>query len=619
MAYPARLTIEEGEVVLVAGHLGTIVEILDLDTVIVSSLESGLSKTVKIADIRPYKEHVRSVPELDALDQEQIKVAKQRLEYIHPLLNVTHRTRNRVEHRAHEVGLHPSTLYDWLQTFESTKQLSSLASRKRSDRGKKRLPQEVEAIVEKVIEEEYLTRQKKSGAYICREIRRLCFEAELTPPHDNTVRKRLKSIPAHKVTAKRVGIKAAKEKYTESKGAFPGADWPLAVVQIDHTQLDIILVDDIHRQPIGRPWITLAMDVFSRMVTGFHVSLDPPSATSVGLCLSHSVLPKEKWMAERGIDGGWPCYGFPKTIHADNAKEFRGESLKLICDQYGMNLEWRPVARPNFGAHVERLLGTFAKDIHSLPGTTFSNTQERGKYDSEKRAAFTISEFETWLSVNVVQVYHCSLHSALSMSPIERYKQGIFGDDERPGSGLPDLVVDEEKLCLDFLPFVERSVQQYGVAVDKVRYWHDVLRPWINSEDPYNKKQKRKFKFRRDPRDISTIWFFDPEIQIYYPIPYRDTSHPPVSIWELREAKRKLSEAGRDAIDEKMIFEAMARLRELEESSQANTKAAKRTRQRRSMGIGATKRMVLPAKEIQTVNELEGLDDLQPFDDLEDI
>jgi hypothetical protein len=37
------------------------------------------------------------------------------------------------------------------------------------------------------------------------------------------------------------------------------------VVQIDHTLLDIILVDDLHRLSIGRPWITLAIDVFSRI------------------------------------------------------------------------------------------------------------------------------------------------------------------------------------------------------------------------------------------------------------------------------------------------------------------------------------------------------------------
>ncbi|WP_281241897.1 hypothetical protein [Celeribacter baekdonensis] len=36
---------------------------------------------------------------------------------------------------------------------------------------------------------------------------------------------------------------------------------PLEVVQIDHTLADIILVDQVERKPLARPWVTLAIDV----------------------------------------------------------------------------------------------------------------------------------------------------------------------------------------------------------------------------------------------------------------------------------------------------------------------------------------------------------------------
>lgn len=88
----------------------------------------------------------------------------------------------------------------------------------------------------------------------------------------------------------------------------------------------------------------------------------------------------------------------------DNAKEFRGNMLQRACLEYGIDIEWRPVARPNFGGHIERLLGTFAKEIHSLPGTTFSNTRKRDDYDSEGKAVFTLTEFEEWLVTFVVNV-----------------------------------------------------------------------------------------------------------------------------------------------------------------------------------------------------------------------
>ena len=78
----------------------------------------------------------------------------------------------------------------------------------------------------------------------------------------------------------------AKNKFTPTAGQFPNADYPLAVVQIDHTPADIILVDDQHRLPLGRPWITLAMDINTRMVVGYFLSFDPPSETSLSMCVS---------------------------------------------------------------------------------------------------------------------------------------------------------------------------------------------------------------------------------------------------------------------------------------------------------------------------------------------
>ncbi|MET3896070.1 transposase InsO family protein [Micrococcus sp. UYEF12] len=60
-------------------------------------------------------------------------------------------------------------------------------------------------------------------------------------------------------------------------------------VQIDHTVMDLIVVDDRDRQPIGRPYLTVAIDVRSRCLVGMVVTLEPPSAVSVGLCLAHAV------------------------------------------------------------------------------------------------------------------------------------------------------------------------------------------------------------------------------------------------------------------------------------------------------------------------------------------
>jgi putative transposase len=77
---------------------------------------------------------------------------------------------------------------------------------------------------------------------------------------------------------------------------------PLAVVQIDHTVADILLVDPEIHSVIGRPTLTLALDVATRCVLGFCVSLEPPSSLLVALCLETSVFPKDEWLRAAGLE-----------------------------------------------------------------------------------------------------------------------------------------------------------------------------------------------------------------------------------------------------------------------------------------------------------------------------
>jgi|ERR1044072_26639 putative transposase len=43
-------------------------------------------------------------------------------------------------------------------------------------------------------------------------------------------------------------------------------------VEIDHTKLDLVIVDEKAKQPIGRPWLTLDICPFTKLVVGFHLS-----------------------------------------------------------------------------------------------------------------------------------------------------------------------------------------------------------------------------------------------------------------------------------------------------------------------------------------------------------
>ncbi|MBQ4845731.1 Mu transposase C-terminal domain-containing protein [Pseudoalteromonas sp. MMG005] len=613
------LVLEPGKKVSREGKNYRIAEVFNLSKVILVDESTGETLETKAESLLPplEVEPRKCDEELMLISEEAWETANQRYEIIKPLVNKGGRTRKQVIERAQAHDLHVNTVYLWLRLYEGSGLLTSLLPKTRSDKGATKGDHIVEEIIKEAIATEYLTKQKKIVRKVIDAVKAQCLKRGLTPPHDNTVRNRVKALPLELVSRKRHGRKKSDNDFKPIEGKFPGADWPLAVVQIDHTKLDIILVDDHYRAPIGRPWITLSFDVFSRLVTGFYISFDPPSAMTTGLCLAHSILPKERWLANIGVSGEWPVWGLPDKIHADNAKEFRGNMLKRACSQYSMDLEWRPVARPNYGAHVERALGTLSKEVHALPGSTFANPKEKGDYDSEKAAALTLSEFEKWLADYIVNVYHQKKHSILGMAPLARYKQGILGDSEMPGRGLPAKIIDEEKLKLDLMPFEMRTVQDYGIVIDKIYYYHDVLRPWINAIDPQDTKRKRKFMVRRDPRDISLIWFFDPELKSYYQIPYRDTSHPAISIWELREALKRVEESG-GKINEHTIFEAYERMRELEQEAVHKTKAAKRSRQRRKNHSQAEKPNPMPAVQEQPSELAVPTLDIEPFDDMDE-
>ncbi len=82
---------------------------------------------------------------------------------------------------------------------------------------------------------------------------------------------------------------------------------------------DVAVVTEVDRRSLGRSWLTLAIDVATRMAAGFHLSLDRTSAVSLARVLSQAVLPKHRYLAGRGIDLDWPVSGLSAHLHLNNA------------------------------------------------------------------------------------------------------------------------------------------------------------------------------------------------------------------------------------------------------------------------------------------------------------
>ncbi|PKN23398.1 MAG: transposase [Deltaproteobacteria bacterium HGW-Deltaproteobacteria-3] len=582
-----KINLTPGAFVLCGGVVYRIFEVVDFETIIGVDAESGKSRPLRLQDLKPcsdpgWDRHAAVLSDLEDITDLDWKVAEQRYEAIKPLLASDSGGRMSTVERAREVGVDPATLYRWVKRYRSIALLSTLIPMKRGWRsGAMRISKHAEAIIGEVLQDTFLTAQRPSPQKAVLEVLRRCRESGVDSPHPNTVRARIAALSEKQRLRGRGFKEKAKNKFLPAAGRFPNADYPLAVVQIDHTPADIILVDDIHRKPIGRPWITLAIDVFSRMVAGYYLSFDPPSETSVAMCVAHAILPKDEWLAVRGVDVRWDVWGVMDTIHVDNGADFRSNNFRQSCLAHGINLEFRPVKQPRYGGHIERMLGTLMKEIHSLPGTTFSSVREREGYDSEKHAAMTKTEFETWLVTLICKVYHQRLHAGIGMSPVKKWEIGMFGNAEVVGRGLPPRPADRQALLLDFLPSFRRTIQTYGVSIEGLNYYADVLRSWINSSEPKKPGSKREFIFRRDPRDISVVWFYDPDSRQYFRVPFANQALPTMSVWEYQQARSAAKREGMKSVDENRILRAITELRAQVEESRERTKKARRQSQRR--------------------------------------
>ena len=511
-------------------------------------------------------------PELMEVSAKDWEAARQRFEVIRPLAACAQRTRSSVRLAAHQLQLSVTQVYRLLKRYDRDPRLTSLLPARRGCKpGHSRLPAITEDLIQGTIDEVYLTRQKPRVSVLVEEVQRRCKALGVAPVSSKAVRCRLRDRPPAQLIAQREGRKAARDRFTPVTGSLK-APWPLALVQIDHTLVDVIVVDSLTRQPIQRPWLTLAIDVYSRCVPGFYLSLEPPSATSVALCIAHAALPKEVWLSSLGIATSWPLWGIPERLHLDNAREFHSEALRRGCQQYGIGIDYRPVATPHYGGHIERLIGTMMGKIHLLPGTTFSDIRVKGNLDPGKSAAMTLDELQRWLTHAIAGEYHNTVHRAVHRPPLAAWRQGILGDEHTPGRGEPVAVSDPRRFLIDFLPLERRLVRRDGICLHSIHYWADTLSVWV--------ARPQKMIVRYDPRDLSRAYLLAPDGQ-YYDLTYRDLRRPPITLWEQRLALKRLREEGRAHVDEAAIFRAVEAMRSIAQQAVRESKTVRRQRERR--------------------------------------
>ena len=463
------------------------------------------------------------------------------------------------------LGLHWTTVYRLRRRFLPNPVASSLLRDTPGPRAEPRsLPSE--GILEEVLHH-WLPRQPQLAHPVRDlhfEIRGRCTKLGLLAPSRNTVSRRL---AAHRrLQAELLGLDPASQ---IAPGSFV-ASAPLEIVQIDHTQADVIIVDRFTRRTVGRPWLSLAIDLATRCVVGFFVGMERPNAGTVALLISRIVLPKQDWLAHLELEIDWPMHGIPKTLHLDNAAEFHGRALRLGCAEYGIELQYRPVGRPHFGGHIERMNRTLMQRLKGLPGATGNSPVGRKARKPEATASLTLKELERWLALEVGQRYHHSEH------------RGLFGatpagnwtvlSQASPVRRLPPGIEQAVRLLTHFMPVQPRTVQGDGVTIFYIRYWHPVFAVW--------REQRRKVRVRYHPEDLSRI-YASADGKNYVEARYADLRRPAISLWEQRAAVKALRAQSHPRLSEALVFKAIEQQREIIDRARRET--------RRTVSGGPTK------------------------------
>ncbi|BDA62855.1 transposase family protein [Shewanella xiamenensis] len=386
--------------------------------------------------------------------------------------------------------------------------------------------------------------------------------------------RRIKSLPPYPVAVARHGKFIADQWFAYCSSHIHPTRI-LERVEIDHTPLDLILIDDELSIPIGRPYLTLIIDVFSSCVLGFHLSYRAPSYVSAAKAIVHAIKPKSFEGLGIELQNEWPCFGKFETLVVDNGAEFWSKSLEHACKEAGINIQYNPVRKPWLKPIIERFFGMINECfLTDIPGKTFSNILAKEDYKPEKDAIMRFStfveEFHRW----IVDIYHQDSDSRETRIPIKQWQRGF--------DILPPLkmsVEDEQRFTMLMGITDERTLTRNGFKYQELMYDSTALADY-RKRYPQTKESIKKL-IKVDPDDLSYIHVYLEELGGYIKVPCTDNSNYTngLSLHEhkvIKQVNREIIREGKDNLGlAKARMAIHARVKQEQEAFQISNKKAK--------------------------------------------
>jgi putative transposase len=356
-----------------------------------------------------------------------------------------------------------------------------------------RLSRNTEALTEEWIAQDYESLKQRSRRSSWALLKARCEEHNLTAPSYKTFCLWVRKRPVFEQTLKRQGPRAAYAHaaiYLELSRTTPRhGDRPFEIGHIDHTELDLELVCSLTARSLGRPWLTVLTDAFSRRGLAFYLTFDPPSYRSCMMILRECVRRHGR---------------LPQTIVIDGGAEFQSTYFETLLARYECIKKTRPPAKARFGSVCERLFGTTnTQFIHNLRGNTqiTRNVRQVTKSVNPKGlAAWTLGDLYERVSEYLYEVYDTIDHPALGQNPRQAFQAGLEAGGLRPQRMIP---YDHEFLVAT-LPTTPKGTAVVavgrGVKINHIYYWSDSFRePGVENE---------AVPVRYDPFDAGTAYAF---------------------------------------------------------------------------------------------------------------
>lgn len=368
-----------------------------------------------------------------------------------------------------------------------------LLSKPRPGNRTDKLPPASRELLNRFVQQEYETHKQKRKFAVYAAYQQECEARGVVPASYKTFCRAVKQRPAHEQTLKRQGRRAAykhKEFHWELNYTTPRhGDHPFQIAHIDHTELDVELICSKTGKNLGRPWLTILVDAYSRRIVGMYLTFDPPSYRSCLMVLRDCVRRFKR---------------LPQSVVTDGGAEFGSVFLETLLAVYECTKKERPPAEARVGSLCERLFGTIhSQFVHNLQGNTqiMKNVRQVTKSVNPKgKAVWDLQKLYEFLCVYLFDVYDSNEHPALGQSPRDAFASGMVRAGHRPNR----LIAYDDTFRMLTLPSTKKGTARVspgrGVKINHIRYWSDSFR------DP--QVEQSSVPVRYDPWDASLAYAF---------------------------------------------------------------------------------------------------------------